>query len=283
MFNKIAILGVGLIGASFGLAVKKQGLCREIVGYGRSPVNLGHAMKKGAIDSGTDDPSAACEGADLIMLSTPVGTFTDLVLRVAHVIKTGAIVTDAGSVKGDLVYDLESAMPEGAHYVGAHPIAGSELSGAAAAYSGLFSGAKCIVTPTSHSGAEALARVTALWEKLGAIVTVMDPREHDRVYAAVSHLPHLIAYTMVNTVADIDRAYLEMAGQGFRDMTRIAGSSPELWRDISLMNRRNLVEMIEVFRRHLDSLSSYLGKEEGGLLEGELRRAQELRNGLGQN
>ncbi|MGC2063784.1 MAG: prephenate dehydrogenase/arogenate dehydrogenase family protein [Thermodesulfovibrionales bacterium] len=281
MFHRIAILGVGLIGASFGLAARKKGLCQEISGYGRSMDSLEQAKNKGAIDSFSDDPVLACRDADLIMLSTPVGSFKNLVVQISGSLKKGAIVTDAGSVKGDLVYSLEAMMPDGVRYIGAHPIAGSELSGAAAAYDSLFSGARCIITPTKKSDPEALKKIKDFWLKLEAVVVEMAPETHDRVYAAVSHLPHLVAYTMVNTVADIDGSYLPLAGQGFRDMTRIAGSSPELWRDICLMNRKNLIGMISVFQKNLDSLSSYLTAEEEGLLEKEFRKARELRESIG--
>lgn len=281
MFPKIAILGVGLIGASVGLAARKQGLCREIAGYGRSVDNLVSAKNKGAIDSFSDDPCEVCREADLVLLATPVGSFKPLLSRIAGSLKKGAIVTDAGSVKGELVTSLEEMMPEGVRYIGAHPIAGSELSGAGAAYDSLFNGARCIVTPTNNSAPDALQKIKEFWLKLGAVVVVMDPESHDHVYAAVSHLPHLVAYAMVNTVADIERSYLPLAGQGFRDMTRIAGSSPELWRDICLMNRKNLVSMLAVFQKNLDSLSTYLAAEEEGALEGEFRRARELRESLG--
>ncbi len=281
MFQKIAILGVGLIGASCGLAARKKGLCLEIAGYGRSAENLEQAKQKGAIDYFSDDPAVVCRDADLVLLATPVGSFRTLVSQISGSLKKGSIVTDAGSVKGDLVHTLEAMMPEGVRYIGAHPIAGSELSGAAAAYDSLFSGARCIVTPTKKSDPEALNSIKDFWLKLGAVVVEMDPESHDRAYAAVSHLPHLVAYTMVNTVADIDRSFLPMAGQGFRDMTRIAGSSPELWRDICLMNRENLVSMISVFRKNLDQLSGYLAAEDAGGLERELRRARDLRESLG--
>ncbi|MBA4372579.1 MAG: prephenate dehydrogenase/arogenate dehydrogenase family protein [Thermodesulfovibrio sp.] len=281
MFPKIAILGVGLIGASLGLAARKHGLCREIAGYGRSIENLELAKNRGAIDSFSGDPALVCRDADLVILATPVGSFKALVAQIAGSLKQGAIVTDAGSVKGELVSSLEAMMPEGVRYIGAHPIAGSELSGADAAYDSLYSGARCIITPTKKSDPDALAIIREFWQRLGAGVVEMDPADHDRVYAAVSHLPHLVAYTMVNTVADIDRSYLPLAGQGFKDMTRIAGSSPEIWRDICLMNRKNLIGMISVFQKNLDALSTYLAAAEEGPLEGEFRKARELRESLG--
>lgn len=281
MFHKIAILGVGLIGASVGLAARKKGLCQEIAGYGRSRDNLEQAKNKGAIDSFADDPALVCRDADLVLLSTPVGSFKDLVARISGSLKKGAIVTDAGSVKGDLVHALEAMMPDGVRFIGAHPIAGSELSGAAAAHDSLFKGARCIITPTKNSDPVALNKIKDFWQRLEAVVVEMDPDGHDRVYAAVSHLPHLVAFTMVNTVAEIDRSYLPLAGQGFRDMTRIAASSPELWRDICLMNRTNLISMISVFQKNLDLLGSYLAAEEEGPLEREFQKARELRESIG--
>lgn len=282
-FNKITILGVGLIGASFALAMKKNGLCKEIVGFGRDRKNLLNAKEKGIIDSFGADPASACKDSDLIMLATPVGTFPDLTKKTLPSFKKGAVMTDAGSVKGDLVYEIEKIMPEGVYYIGGHPIAGSDRSGIDSANAELFTGAKCIITPTKNSNAGALRIVADLWKSLGSDVITMDPEKHDRIYAAVSHLPHLIAYSIVNTIAGIDSSYLEFCGQGFKDTTRIALSSPELWRDISLMNKDNLIEMISIFQKNLDALSQYLRASDSGSLESEFRKARTLREGLGQN
>ncbi|TAN40641.1 MAG: prephenate dehydrogenase/arogenate dehydrogenase family protein [Nitrospirae bacterium] len=281
MFRKVAVLGVGLIGASFCLAMKQKKLCAAITGYGRDRENLQKAQQRGIIDEYASDPADACRDADLIMLSAPVGSFIDLVQRSSGSLKQGALVTDAGSVKGSLVKDIERLMPAGVSYVGGHPIAGGEQSGIGAATSGLFDGAKCIITPTGATERASLDRIKQLWQDLGAVVLEMDPQTHDRIYAAVSHLPHLVAYAMMNTVADIDKTYLEFSGQGFRDMTRIAGSSPELWRDISLMNRNNLIEMIEVFQRNLESISAHLRASDPASLEIQLQQARALRESLG--
>ena len=281
-FGKITILGVGLIGASFGLAVRKEGLCAHIAGFGRNEENLKKAKKRGIIDSYELDPSAASEGADLVMLSTPVGNFLELVRRCAGSFKKGAVVTDAGSVKGGLVREIDALMPSGVHYVGGHPIAGSDRSGIDSANAELFRNAKCIVTPTPDSDAGAIRTVTAMWNALGSQVVTMGPEAHDRVFAAVSHLPHLLAYAMINTVADVDPSYLEFGGQGFRDMTRIAASSPEIWRDICLMNRDNILDLILVFQKKLDSLSRYLRAADSVSLEKEMERARTLREGIGQ-
>jgi len=281
-FEKITILGVGLIGASFALAAREKGLSGHIAGFGRSEDNLRKAKERGIIDSYDLDPSTASADADLIMLSTPVGTFLELVTRSAGSFKKGAFVTDAGSVKGRLVREIEALMPSGVHYVGGHPIAGSDRSGIDSSNAELFRNAKCIVTPTPDSDAGAVATVTEMWNSLGSQVITMEPEAHDRVFAAVSHLPHLLAYAMINTVADVDPSYLEFSGQGFKDTTRIAASSPEIWRDICLMNRDNILDLILVFQKKLDSLSRHLRAADSASLEKELERARTLRDGIGQ-
>jgi prephenate dehydrogenase len=282
-FNKVAILGVGLIGASFALALRKKGLCGYIAGFGRSEENLIEARKRGIIDSFERNAAEVCRDADLIVLATPVGTFQDLIRQSSASFKTGAVVTDTGSVKGDLVYEMEKLMPGGVRYIGSHPIAGSDRSGIDYSRAGLFENSKCIVTPTRDSDRGAVDKIVDLWRSLGSDVITMDPARHDRIYASVSHLPHVIAYTLVNTAADIDPSCLEFSGQGFRDTTRIAGSSPDLWRDICLMNRNNLVEMIAIFQKNLETLSRYLRDSDSASLEREFRRARTLREGIGQN
>ena len=283
MFRRIAVLGVGLIGGSFALAMKKNGLCKEITGFGRSERNLAKAKERGIIDSFTREPGAACSGAELIFFSTPVGSFVELAHRSAPSMAKGAIVTDAGSVKGGLVYEMEKAIPEGVHYIGAHPIAGSDRSGIDSSDAGLFAGAKCIITPTEDSDARAQETVTEVWKSLGAQVVAMKPDRHDNIYAFVSHLPHLISYALVNTVSGKDGSYFEFSGQGFKDVTRIASSSPELWRDICLLNRENLLETISFFQKNLDSLSRYLRANDAASLEREFTKARTLREGLGQD
>jgi prephenate dehydrogenase len=283
MFEKITVLGVGLIGASFALAMKKKGFCLHVSGFGRSRENLEKAMARGIIDSFDTDPAAACRDSDLVLFSTPVGSFLDIARRSSSAFKEGSIVTDAGSVKGNLVSEMEKIMPDGVHFIGGHPIAGSDRSGIESAHEGLFLDARCIVTPTPRSDKAALKKVSDLWTALGAKVITMEPGEHDRIYAAVSHLPHVIAYSLVSMVAGIDPSYLEFSGQGFRDMTRIAASSQELWRDVCMLNRENLVEMISVFQKNLDSLSRYLRASDADSLEREFGKARTLREGLGQN
>ena len=282
-FHKLTIFGVGLIGASFALAMKKQGLCDEITGHGRTIANLQIAKEKGIIDSFDPDPLQACSGSDLVVFATPVGSFAGLLKKIQGALKKNTIITDVGSVKGRLVREMEAMTPEGTHYVGCHPIAGSDRSGIDSATEGLFKGARCIVTPTKKTDREALAKITTLWETFGSVITIMNPDEHDRIYAAVSHLPHLLAYEIVNSVAEMDSSYLAFSGQGFKDMTRIAASAPELWRDICIFNRDYILESIEIFRHNLDRASQYLRASDAESLEREFRKARTLREGIGQN
>lgn len=283
MFDRIVILGVGLIGASFALALRKKGLCREVIGFGRRRDNLQQAKDRGIIDVFETDPVTACRNADLILLATPVGTFSDLVRTIAPSLKKGAVLTDAGSVKGKLVRDIEKIVPSGVSYIGAHPIAGSDRSGINFAQPDLFEHALCIVTPTAQSSPEALKTVSDLWTSVGSAVVTMEPEQHDRIYASVSHLPHIIAYVLMNTVAGIDASSLQYCGQGFRDATRIAASSPEIWRDICLLNRDNLIEMISVFQKNLEAVGQYLRASDAVSLERDFSEARTLREGLGQN
>ena len=283
LFNKAAILGVGLLGASFSLALKRHGLCGNVCGFGRSAANLERAKEMGIIDSLAANPAAACADADLVLLAAPVGSFLDLVKGALPALKRGALVTDVGSVKGRLVHDLEDSMPPGVHFVGAHPIAGSDRSGIQYADPDLFREALCIVTPSDRTEPAALTAVTAVWKSFGSKVLTMNPDQHDRVYAAVSHLPHIIAYAIVNAISDIDSSLFSYCGQGFRDMTRIAASSPEIWTDISLLNRENIREMIAIFRRNLDSIDAHLRASEADALKEHFARASASRKRIGQD
>ena len=281
MFNRITILGVGLLGASFALALKENGLCRTITGYGRNRENLQRAKERNIIDSFEQDPVAACRDSDLIMLSAPVGSFLGLAKAIVPALKKGAVLTDVGSVKGKLVREIEKMMPKAVHYIGGHPIAGSDRSGIDSANAGRFRNARCVITPTENSDPSALDIIQNLWKALGSEIVILNPEEHDRIYASVSHLPHLIAYAMVNTVAEMDRAYLDFSGKGFMDSTRIACSSEELWNDICFLNRDNLVEVLAVFQKNLDRMDQYLKTGDEASLKAEFRKARTLRENIG--
>lgn len=282
-FEKVTILGVGLIGASFALAMKKYKFCTHVIGHGRRQKNLQKAQEMGIIDSFDLDPVRACADSDLVLFATPVGTFIDIAKKVRPALKRGALITDVGSVKGKLVYDMEGLMPENTPFIGGHPIAGSNRSGIETAAAEIFRDAKCIITPTERTPESEIKKLIHIWKTFGCIVELVNPDEHDRIYALVSHLPHLIAYAIVNAVAEADRAYLKFAGQGFMSTTRIASSSPELWRDICILNRENLLQSVDVFKNNLERLSQYLRVSDFESLEREFEKARTLREGIGQN
>jgi prephenate dehydrogenase len=279
----IAILGVGLIGASFALALKKRALCGSIAGFGRNESNLLRARERGVIDLFDLDPARASADADLVLFAMHVGSFTETARRIAATLKTGAVVTDVGSVKGNLVYEMQSIVSPQASFVGAHPIAGGERSGIEKADADLFDGRRCIITPTDATDGAAMETMVTLWRFLGAEVVTMGPSEHDRVLGAVSHLPHIIAYEMVNAADEINESYLGYSGTGFRDVTRIASSSPELWRDVCMLNRDNLIHFLDLFIGRLEAVRGYMVSADAESLQEEFRKAKMLRDGLGQD
>ena len=282
-FDRVTILGVGLIGASFALAMKKYTFCNHLTGHGRRVENLERAKEMGIIDSFELNPVKACADSDLVLFATPVGTFIDIAKKIRPVLKKGALITDVGSVKGRLVYDMEALMPAGASFIGCHPIAGSNRSGIETAAAGIFTGAQCIITPTEKTSRDTLDKLIHIWKTFGCAVELVNPDEHDRIYAMVSHLPHLIAYAIVNAVADADVSYLKFSGQGFLDTTRIASSSPELWRDICILNKDNLLKSLDIFKSNLERLSQYLRVSDFESLKREFEKARTLREGIGQH
>ncbi|MBM4121588.1 MAG: prephenate dehydrogenase/arogenate dehydrogenase family protein [Nitrospira sp.] len=285
-FKQVTIVGVGLIGGSLGLVLKKRAMADSVVGVGRRVENLKTAVELGAIDRYVADARAGVAGADLVVLATPVDTYERHLKDWSHGLASGAIVTDVGSVKGPLVAQAEGLMPEGVCFVGAHPIAGREKTGVAAGSADLFTGARCILTPTGKTDPRALQIVRELWEAAGSIVLTMDPYLHDRILGAVSHLPHVAAFALINALTEIkDRTTPELdllayAGGGLRDTTRIAASSPEMWRDIFLWNRLNLLAMIEVYEQQLRRLKQLIQAGDGPGIEKELERAKQIREKL---
>lgn len=277
LFEKTTILGVGLLGASLALSMKGMSLTGHVVGHGRREENLKKAKERGIIDSYDLDAARACEGADLIVFATPVGTFKSLAKAIKGHLKEGAVLTDVGSVKGSLVYDIENLMPKGVHYVACHPIAGSEKSGIDTARDDLFKGKLCIITKTPNINEESFDKVWGLWSALGSRVELMDPEEHDHVFGLVSHLPHVAAYALINAIADVDVGCLKYAGEGFKDTTRIAASSPVLWRDICAFNSENLIRALDMLKSNIEGITSYLREGEYDALEETFRQASRLR------
>ena len=285
-FRQVVIVGVGLIGGSLGLVLKQKGLAGSVVGVGRRIENLEKAVELHAIDRYETDVRNAVHDADLVVLATPVQTYTTHLRDWGQTLPSGAIVSDVGSVKGALVQEAELLLPPRVHFVGAHPIAGREKSGVAYASPHLFHGARCLVTPTKQTDPQALDTICQLWEAAGSIVLSMDPFVHDWVLGSVSHLPHVAAFGLMHALQDLEGQMddpvdlLDFSGGGLRDTTRIAASSPEMWRDISLANRQNLVRMIETYIQHLEKFKDLLEKAEGGGLVDMMTKAKELRERL---
>jgi len=286
LFQQVTIIGVGLLGGSLGLVLKEQGLAKTVVGIGRRQANLELAVEMGAIDRFTSEPHEAVCDSDFIVLATPVDTYPSHLQRWGKQVPSGAIVSDVGSVKGQLVFDVEAALPSTAYFVGAHPIAGKEKSGVAHATSKLFEGARCIVTPTPETNADALRKVRDLWEAAGSHVLSMDPMVHDWVLGAVSHLPHIAAFSLMHALEDLQGKtpealnLLEYSGGGLRDTTRIAASSPEMWRDICLANRENLLKMIDQYIIQLQVFKQMLTDQDASGLAENIQQAKILREGL---
>ena len=280
LFNRMTIIGVGLIGGSLGLIAREKKLAGEIVGYGAEEGMLRKAVSLGAIDRYALSLPKAIEGADLIVLATPMGAFEPLCREMVPHLKKGAVVTDVGSVKGSWVARMESILSPHAFFVGGHPIAGREKSGVEAARGELFQGSRVVLTPTPITDAGALEKVTALWEKAGAKVALIDPFDHDQILGAVSHLPHLAAYALMETLTHPKIARnkpVEFSAGGLRDFTRIAASSPEMWRDIFLSNREVMAEMIDLFQETVEKIRKKILDGDGeGLLE-IFDRAREIR------
>jgi len=256
-FKKMAVIGVGLIGGSLARILREKGAVGEVVGIGRGEANLKRGVELGVLDSYSTDPKQGVVGADLVFIATPVCTIAKVVAEIAPYLAPGCIVTDGGSVKESVVAACEPLMPEGTYFVGGHPIAGTEHSGVEASFSTLYLGRRCIVTPTPATDPAALAKVVELWEIAGSTVPLMDPVQHDLVVAAISHLPHMVAYSLVNAVDGYDRFggdLLSFSAGGFRDFTRIASSDPVMWRDIALTNRDAILEMMDFFSGYLEKL-----------------------------
>lgn len=282
-FENVTIIGVGLIGGSLSRVIKANRLAGVITGAGRSRSSLEQAVSLGVIDRIEDSPVEGVKGADLVVLASPVGVFERIVEDIAPVMKHGAILTDVGSVKGDLVKTIETMIPAGVHYVPGHPIAGKERSGVSESSEALFKNTKCILTPTDKTDRSALDKVRGLWEAAGANVIIMDPHIHDKIFAAVSHLPHVAAYALVCAVSDMNTGkddYISFSGAGFRDFTRIAASSPEIWRDICLLNRENVVHMIERYQFFLSRLKKAIEGSDGRTIEKIFKAASDIRKDL---
>jgi cyclohexadieny/prephenate dehydrogenase len=284
VFGRLALIGVGLIGSSVARACRKWGLVGEIVGYARSVETRTEATALGFLDRIEADPARAVRDADCVMICTPMGSFAAVAAAIGPHLARGAIVTDVGSVKDCVARDIGPHLPAGVHLVPGHPIAGTEHSGPAAGFAELFVGRWCILTPEPDADAVSVDRIEALWRGMGMSVARMTAAHHDRVLAVVSHIPHLIAYTIVGTATDMeDEAQGEIvkfSAGGFRDFTRIAGSDPVMWRDVFLTNREAVLEVLQQFTEDLMRLQRAIRRGEGQTLQDWFTRTRAIRRGI---
>ena len=284
LFEKLALVGVGLIGSSIAQAARKKGLVGQISVATRRAETLNEAREMGLADAYSQDASKAVADADLVILCTPVGAFEAVMKDIAPVLKPGAILTDAGSVKGHVVKTLGPLVPGGVHFVPGHPMAGTEHSGPGAGFPELFEGRWCILTPEPETDRTAVERLSAFWRALGSDVELMDATHHDMVVAITSHVPHLVAYNIVGTADDMEAVskseVIKFSAGGFRDFTRIAASDPVMWRDVFLTNREAVLEMLGRFLEDLSVLQRAVRTSDGDALEELFTRTRAIRRSI---
>jgi len=275
--RRISILGVGLLGGSIGLALRSRAKDCQITGYGHRKSTLDAALQIKAIDQGYDQLAPAVAGADLVILCTPVGLIRSLLAEIGPLLAPGAIVTDVGSTKRSIVEAAEQSLPPTAHFVGSHPMAGSEKRGVQYSRADLYDGALCIITPTPRSNPDALNQVESFWRLLGMKTCHLSPQEHDRRLADISHLPHALAAALISVQDD---PTLALAGKGFLDVTRIAAGDGALWRDILIDNRDNVRQSIAKLQQELEMLQSLLEPDQAQMLQAWLDEAAQRREGM---
>jgi prephenate dehydrogenase len=281
MFKKIVIFGVGLIGGSVALALKKHSHAPYITGVGRSGQSLQEALQLGLIDRAETDIANALQDADLVLIATPVAQTATILRSIRPYMSSTTIVTDAGSTKSDVMAYAKAELGDKINqFIGGHPIAGAEKSGPSAAMADLYVGKNVILTPDAETASEALEKVRALWQHCGAVVSSMSAQEHDSVFAAVSHLPHLLAFALVEDLAKRENAELlfKFAASGFRDFTRIAGSHPEMWRDIALANKHALLSELKIYQQAVSEMTTLLEQDDGDALHALFEHASRARN-----
>ncbi|MGE3550174.1 MAG: prephenate dehydrogenase [Geobacter sp.] len=283
IITTLTVVGVGLIGGSFSRALKAAGVVQRVIGVDQDADNLALALRLGVIDEAAPSLAEGVREAQVVFVAVPVGSVAAVVAQAVPFLPPGCIVTDGGSVKEELVQACEPLMPAGVFFVGGHPIAGTEHSGAAAAFAELYQGRRCILTPTVTTDATALELVRRLWQAAGSRVECMEAATHDRVFAAVSHLPHMVAYALVHAVArsaEEEENILAFSAGGFRDFTRIASSDPAMWRDIALMNRGALLDMLDRYSAEFNALRERVATGDGPWLEEFFHTSKRLRDGI---
>jgi len=284
LFNRLALVGFGLIGGSIARAARAQGLAGEIVTTARSEKSRNRVRELGIVDRVTESNAEAVKDADLVILCIPVGDCGPVTAEIAANLKPGAIVSDVGSVKGAVVRDMSPHLPKHVHFVPAHPVAGTEHSGPDSGFAELFVNRWCILTPPPGTDPQAVEKLKAFWAAIGAKVEVMSPEHHDMVLAITSHLPHLIAYTIVGTADELEKVtsseVMQFSASGFRDFTRIAASDPTMWRDVFLANKDAVLEMLGTFNEDLAKLTRAIRRGDGEALFDHFTRTRAIRRGI---
>ena len=283
-FEKVCIVGLGLIGGSIGLAIKRSNISNQITGYARSNSTLERAIELGLVDSVKDNLKDAVNNSDLVILATPLSTFRELVEEMSPFLKKGCIITDTGSAKLTVIEDLKDILPNGVEFVPGHPIAGTEESGPDAGFAELFDNRWCILTPTEDNSSNAVDLVKGFWESIGSKVVIMDPMHHDKVLAITSHIPHLIAFNIVGTANNLanvtEKEVVKYSAGGFRDFTRIAASDPKMWSDIFTYNSDAVLEMLDLFSNDLAKLKAAVIKKDSDLLFSNFEKTREVRKNI---
>jgi len=285
LFDRLCLLGVGLIGSSIARVARERGdIARTVVAHAKTPATLDRVRELGIADVVEPDAAKAVQGADCVVFCVPVGAYAGVMAQVAPHLKPGAIVTDVGSTKMSVYRDLAPLTPKGVHLVPAHPMAGTEFSGPDAGFAELFQGRYVIVTPVAETDPAAVETVREFWRRAGSMIECMDPATHDKVVAIVSHLPHLLAFTICSTADDLaeetKEQVLKFAASGFRDFTRIASSDPTMWRDVFLNNREALLEMLARFTEDSQALGRAVRWGEASFIEDRIQRGRKIRKGL---
>ena len=280
-FDTVCIIGLGLIGGSIGLSMKKNNFESKIIGYAKTEKTLFRAVERGLVDESEKSLIKAVDGADLVILATPLSTFKPIIEEIAPFLKKGSIVTDTGSAKSTVLEELKDLIPSGVEFIPGHPIAGTEESGPDSGFPELFENRWCILTPTEDNSKDSIESIKCFWESLGSKVEIMDALHHDKVLAITSHIPHLIAYNIVGTANDLanvtDTEVVKYSAGGFRDFTRIAASDPKMWSDIFTYNSEAVLEMLDLFSNDLAKLKKSILKKDTNMLFSSFEKTRNVR------
>ena len=281
LFNKVTLIGIGLIGSSIARVIKRDKIARHLVAVAKSKKTIDTVLKLGIADSVTLDSSEAVKDADMVMLCSPLGTYKKIMREIGPNLNRGCILTDVGSVKGCVFEDIEIEKLLGVNLVPAHPVAGTEYSGPEAGFVELFEGRWCVITPDKTASKESIEKICKLWEAAGSNVEIMDPNHHDQIMAMTSHLPHLISYTIVGTATDLEKSLVsevvKYSAGGFRDFTRVAASDPTMWGDIMIKNKEAVLEILQRFNEDLTALQRAIRWDEYDLIHDFFSKTRKIR------